>query len=153
MSASVTLIDQFSGNSLPVAVLDPVYFCTPVDKNSEGILNPTEHLTCYITDPPALVSGVFGFQNQFQEDSAFFGSSIALCVPTKMCGNGAIEAGEACDDGNTAAGDGCNATCQIEGCFQCSGQPSVCTCGGSCGACFNVGTCSDAGGSCQCVIP
>jgi cysteine-rich repeat protein len=28
------------------------------------------------------------------------------------CGNGAIEAGETCDDGNTVDGDGCSATCE-----------------------------------------
>ncbi len=31
-----------------------------------------------------------------------------------VCGNGAVEAGEQCDDGNTASGDGCSATCRIE---------------------------------------
>jgi TonB family protein len=31
-----------------------------------------------------------------------------------VCGNGSVEAGEQCDDGNTASGDGCSATCGIE---------------------------------------
>ncbi len=31
-----------------------------------------------------------------------------------VCGNGTIETGEQCDDGNTVAGDGCSATCQTE---------------------------------------
>ncbi|MEZ4404615.1 MAG: DUF4215 domain-containing protein [Kofleriaceae bacterium] len=31
------------------------------------------------------------------------------------CGNNVVEPGEQCDDGNTASGDGCSATCQIEG--------------------------------------
>ncbi|HEX3759016.1 MAG TPA: TonB family protein [Kofleriaceae bacterium] len=31
-----------------------------------------------------------------------------------VCGNGSVEAGEQCDDGNTASGDGCSATCRIE---------------------------------------
>jgi TonB family protein len=31
-----------------------------------------------------------------------------------VCGNGAVEAGEQCDDGNAASGDGCSATCRIE---------------------------------------
>lgn len=31
-----------------------------------------------------------------------------------VCGNGSVEAGEQCDDGNTAGGDGCSATCRIE---------------------------------------
>lgn len=33
---------------------------------------------------------------------------------TPVCGNGARETGEQCDDGNTGAGDGCSATCQVE---------------------------------------
>lgn len=31
-----------------------------------------------------------------------------------VCGNGMLEMGEACDDGNTVPGDGCSATCTIE---------------------------------------
>ena len=31
------------------------------------------------------------------------------------CGNGAVEAGEACDDGNASSNDGCSASCQAEG--------------------------------------
>lgn len=30
------------------------------------------------------------------------------------CGNGRVEAGEECDDGNRAAGDGCSATCRAD---------------------------------------
>jgi len=31
-----------------------------------------------------------------------------------VCGNSVIETGETCDDGNTASGDSCSSTCQIE---------------------------------------
>jgi len=31
-----------------------------------------------------------------------------------LCGNGVLEAAEACDDGNNISGDGCSATCQFE---------------------------------------
>ena len=31
-----------------------------------------------------------------------------------VCGNGVLETGEACDDGNTANGDGCSSTCMFE---------------------------------------
>ena len=34
---------------------------------------------------------------------------------TPCCGNGALEAGEECDDGNLVDGDGCNADCQLDG--------------------------------------
>src|SRR5512132_4183336 len=33
-----------------------------------------------------------------------------------VCGDGTIDAGEECDDGNTTSGDGCSATCVFEGC-------------------------------------
>ncbi len=50
----------------------------------------------------------------------FGGRSLAeVCVvavdgPISGCGNGVIEAPEACDDGNVLAADGCDASCQIE---------------------------------------
>ncbi len=42
------------------------------------------------------------------EDPAAGGAGQAAC------GNGAVEQGETCDDGNRVAGDGCNAQCQFE---------------------------------------
>lgn len=35
-------------------------------------------------------------------------------LPADVCGNGIIDGGEQCDDGNTAAADGCSAGCTIE---------------------------------------
>jgi cysteine-rich repeat protein len=40
------------------------------------------------------------------------GSDGGCDQPT--CGNGVVETGEACDDGNTTSGDGCSSTCQVE---------------------------------------
>jgi cysteine-rich repeat protein len=40
-------------------------------------------------------------------------NSCAACGG--VCGNGVLETGEECDDNNTAADDGCSATCQFEG--------------------------------------
>jgi cysteine-rich repeat protein len=34
--------------------------------------------------------------------------------PPPVCGNGVLESGELCDDGNTANGDGCSSTCAVE---------------------------------------
>lgn len=42
------------------------------------------------------------------------------------CGDGVIGVGEACDDGNPRAGDGCSTTCALEPGWSCTGQPSVC---------------------------
>ncbi len=49
------------------------------------------------------------------------GVAIAACGgddpnnnPGGVCGDGRVDSGEQCDDGNTAGGDGCNATCATE---------------------------------------
>lgn len=43
-----------------------------------------------------------------------------------VCGNGVIESGETCDDGNAANTDGCSSTCIVETDFSCTGAPSTC---------------------------
>ncbi len=46
-----------------------------------------------------------------------------------VCGNGLVQSGEQCDDGNLSDGDGCSASCEIEDGFGCDnepGEPSVC---------------------------
>src|SRR5688572_8948768 len=51
------------------------------------------------------------------------------------CGNGVIEDGEICDDGNGRPGDGCSGLCRVEPNFECNepGEPCVSTvdCGDS----------------------
>jgi len=42
------------------------------------------------------------------------------------CGNGVRDAGEQCDDGNPASGDGCDSGCRVESCYGCAGEPSYC---------------------------
>jgi len=54
-----------------------------------------------------------------------------------VCGDGAIGAGETCDDDGTDAGDGCSATCQVETGWTCTGEPSACT--ETCGDGMRVG--------------
>jgi cysteine-rich repeat protein len=48
------------------------------------------------------------------------GTAPSTCA---LCGNRKVEPTETCDDGNTVAGDGCDASCQIEPGFACAGDP------------------------------
>ncbi len=42
------------------------------------------------------------------------GYRLRVSATPNLCGNGALEAPEQCDDSNTTAADGCSATCQFE---------------------------------------
>jgi len=44
----------------------------------------------------------------------------AVTTPGPVCGDGSVELDEACDDGNLAPGDGCDAGCNVEPGFVCS---------------------------------
>jgi len=69
--------------------------------------------------------------------------------PLSVCGNGVLEPGEGCDDGNNVGGDGCNANCQPEFCGNRIIEPlEMCDPPGS--ACAGGGTC-DA--NCLCQFP
>jgi cysteine-rich repeat protein len=70
-----------------------------------------------------VASGYLSFDaNQSCEHDVDF----TVAATRSTCGNGIIETGETCDDNNQVAGDGCDADCQVETCYVCSGAPSVC---------------------------
>ena len=56
-------------------------------------------------------------------------SCTSMCVGTAACGDAMMSAGEECDDGNLADGDGCSSACKVECGFACwtsPEEPSVC---------------------------
>ncbi len=59
------------------------------------------------------------------------GSGLAAQCLTNACGDAVRRGGEECDDGNTAAGDGCSPSCAIEAKATCTGDiKSVCAVAG-----------------------
>lgn len=79
-------------------------------------------------------------------DSGSGGGTIA-------CGNGVLEAGEACDDGNNADKDGCT-YCTIDECYICSNAPgTLSTCGFSVSGtpCQSTKVCDGASKCVECV--
>jgi cysteine-rich repeat protein len=57
---------------------------------------------------------VFGDRPSAQMRNTVASASCLQNVST--CGDGVVDAGEQCDDGNSTAGDGCSPSCQIEVC-------------------------------------
>jgi fibro-slime domain-containing protein len=56
------------------------------------------------------------------------GNTGPTSINTKNCGDGVLDKdnGEACDDGNTISGDGCNKLCQLEANFLCKDPGKPC---------------------------
>jgi hypothetical protein len=85
-SRQVVLSDQF--NTERVNVARPEAFCTPVDKNGEGIQDPTAHLTCYrIRDVrgdefPAFQRRRLEASDQFGTHSLLARETRTLCLPS-----------------------------------------------------------------------
>jgi cysteine-rich repeat protein len=67
---------------------------------------------------------------------------VDLGWPLVVCGDGVIDAPETCDDNNAAPGDGCSAACQIEECWSCTGEPSVCSALGDGAGCDDGNACT-----------
>jgi hypothetical protein len=74
----VGLVDQFQART--TLVLDPKLFCTPADKNGEGIADPLTHLTCYTTNPIGQAPGLIPITNQF-----LAGDQLELLGPDLLC--------------------------------------------------------------------
>ena len=55
-----------------------------------------------------------GFVFDGVEDATIQTRTSAARAALTCCGDGVVQAGEACDDGNTISGDWCSATCQAE---------------------------------------
>ena len=69
----------------------------------------------------------------------------AVPIVTGECGNGVLEAGEDCDDGNLAAGDCCSSTCTIE--------PASTVCRAAAGTCDAAETCTGSSATCPADAP
>jgi len=69
------------------------------------------------------VAGDDGGAGNGLSDLSIFGDGPA----SSTCGNGVIEFGENCEDGNTTSGDGCSSACVIESHYTCPqiGMPCV----------------------------
>jgi hypothetical protein len=81
-SRPVTLADQFTTSTATVRRVDR--FCNPVNKNNEGIDDPTAHLSCYrIREAPLAQRVDVVMTNQFGEQHLSLRRPRNLCVPAE----------------------------------------------------------------------
>lgn len=109
--------------------------CTQTDSCSAGNCTGANPITCMASDQCHVAGTCDSMTGMCSNPAAADGSvcasnmvpgacTMGTCV---ACGDGIKSGAEGCDDGNTTAGDGCNATCAVETGFACTGAPSVCT--------------------------
>jgi cysteine-rich repeat protein len=109
-----------------LAIVLPAGTTGPVDVRIDGyagseLVASDEHVVTLSASGRAsqtftLVAGsaVDDMANPVTDDGGDLGSICdGPCPVTAVCGNGLLEAGEACDDGNTLNGDTCDPTCQF----------------------------------------
>jgi len=103
---------NFSGNPYCAA---PINFDgNKIDLNSSGLFNYTlGATTCPRID---LRAGASCSGNTSEDGFPMTCAGDGGGASQSVCGNAVLDAGEQCDDGNTTAGDGCNASCRIEAC-------------------------------------
>ena len=51
---------------------------------------------------------------------------VAQDISIPACGDGVLQKGETCDDGNIYYSDGCSGKCTVEATWSCEGEPSKC---------------------------
>ena len=54
------------------------------------------------------------------------GQACVQVTTPAVCGNGIVESGETCDDGNSASNDGCSSTCSVESLYTCPTPGAAC---------------------------
>jgi cysteine-rich repeat protein len=129
--SAVTVAARGDGDGVPFARIDPDRDnCPDVDNHSQvdsdgdrrgdacdrcpgdALDDADEDTLCADADncPSVWNPLVLGVQADLDEDG--LGDA---CDP-QTCGNGGLEPGEACDDGNATSGDGCDANCTVTAC-------------------------------------
>ena len=83
-SGPLAITDQFG--SITGSIKRPVRYCAPVDKNGEGVIDPSTHLVCYQlrSAAGAPTHDTLFSLNQFGPDSFEVFGPRELCVPSTI---------------------------------------------------------------------
>ncbi len=81
---TVTIEDQFRSPAGTFNVIKPKRLCNPVDKNGEGIQEPSRHLVCYKVKP-AVGTPLFVRRNAVQVTTQFGSESVDVIKEMELC--------------------------------------------------------------------
>jgi cysteine-rich repeat protein len=118
-----TLTDAFESKLM--RVIGPETVCNAVAANGGPVLSPAAQLHCYkikdAANQPRFARTTVAAANDLASEQLSVQKSHLVCVPSTRpaapaCGDGFLDPGEQCDDGNTHNGDGCNSSCMLESC-------------------------------------
>ena len=91
----------------------------------DGVIQPNYGEVCDTDDLAGETCASLGFTEGTLACSDACAYDLSGCV--SGCGNGLVEVGETCDDGNPGSGDGCDADCAVEEGWECDDlEPSGC---------------------------
>jgi cysteine-rich repeat protein len=119
----VTLADEFGVKQ--TMVLKPFQFCDVTDVNGEGTVSAAARLQCYkikyALGESRFTRRTIAAADQLASERLSLQRPDFVCAPATRsapprCGDGYLDPGEQCDDGNTVDGDGCNSQCLLERC-------------------------------------
>ncbi len=113
----------------------------PIDDPTIVIGDPDDYLTWVAIGDVDVQVDVY----QTTTSYTFHRLVVAIAPP---CGDGTVQAGEACDDGNTDDGDCCSSTCQYEVAGSACDDGVVCT---AVDSCDGAGACQPGGAATTCV--
>jgi len=106
-------------------VLKPFQFCDVTDINGGGTVSSAARLNCYkikyALGESRFTRRTVAAVDQLASEQLSLQRPDFLCVPANRpgaprCGDGYLDPGEQCDDGNRADGDGCDSHCLLERC-------------------------------------
>lgn len=143
--------DSF-GNVISINTAGPTSMTSP-----EAVGTTYDGATPLLTASTPITSGAHSlYLSIFDQGDAIYDSAVFVdrlvigtaapggCEPgAKLCGNGLVDTGEQCDDGNSSAGDCCDAECEYEVAGSTCDDGNACTSGDAC----------DGAGGCAGPIP
>ncbi|MBI3783798.1 MAG: DUF4215 domain-containing protein [Deltaproteobacteria bacterium] len=140
----VTAVDGYQATFLDIhttaEVAPPITICTNyADADNDGIIDGTTVPETSLRflhgegTPVVFVDRTVSQDTIANQICAEVNSLSPFVTVVNLCGNGHLDSGETCDDGNATANDGCSATCHTESGWQCTTPGAACSfvCGNS----------------------